>query len=81
MDDFNFVFDFVCGECLNIFEELKEYELNLWKMIENLFMDEDFSDLLVVLINGYFFFENNVAKVFVNIDDLEEKVKKFFFGC
>lgn len=81
MDDFNFVFDFVRGERLNIFEELKEYELNLRKTIENLFMDEDFSDLLVVLINGYFFFENNVAKVFVNIDDLEEKVKKFFFGC
>lgn len=77
MDDLNFVFDFICSECLNVFEELKEYELNLWKMIENLFMDEDFRDLLVVLINSYFFFEKNVVKVLVNIDDLEEKMKKF----
>lgn len=77
MDDLNFVFDFICSECLDVFEELKEYELNLWKMIENLFMDEDFRDLLVVLINSYFFFEKNVVKVLVNIDDLEEKMKKF----
>lgn len=77
MDDSNFVFDFIRSERLDVFEELKEYELNLRKMIENLFMDEDFRDLLVVLINSYFFFEKNVAKVLVNIDDLEEKTKKF----
>lgn len=49
MDDPNLVLDFVRGERLNILEELKEHELNLRKTIENLPMDEDFSDLLVVL--------------------------------
>lgn len=81
MDDPNLVLDFVRGERLNILEELKEHELNLRKTIENLPMDEDFSDLLVVLINGYLSFENNAAKALANIDDLEEKAKKLFSGC
>ena len=41
------------------YEELKEHELNLQKVIENLPMDEDFRDLLAVLINSYFSFAKN----------------------
>ena len=53
MDDPNLVLDFIHGECLNVLEQLNEHELNLRKMIENLPMDEDFGDLLAVLINSY----------------------------
>ena len=45
-------------------------------MIENLPMDEDFRDLLAVLINSYLSFEKNAAKALANIDDLEETAKK-----
>ena len=76
MDDPNLVLDFVRGERLNVLEELKEHELNLPKTIENLPRDEDFSNLLAVLINNYLSFERNAAKVLANIDDLEEKAKK-----
>ena len=76
MDDPNLVLDFVRGERLNVLEELKEHELNLRKTIENLPRDEDFSNLLAVLINNYLSFERNAAKVLANIDDLEEKAKK-----
>ena len=75
MDDPNLVLDFIHGECLNVLEELNEHELNLRKMIENLPMDEDFGDLLAVIINSYLSFEKNAAKALANIDDLE-KVKK-----
>ena len=75
MDDPNLVLDFIHGECLNVLEELNEHELNLRKMIENLPMDEDFGDLLAVLINSYLSFEKNAAKALANIDDLE-KAKK-----
>ena len=57
MDDPNLVLHFICDERLNVLEELKEHELNLRKVIENLPMDEDFRDLLVVLINSYLPFE------------------------
>ena len=76
MDDPNLVLDFVRGERLNVLEELKEHELNLRKTIENLPRDEDFSNLLAVLIKNYLSFERNAAKVLANIDDLEEKAKK-----
>lgn len=76
MDDPNLVLDFIRSERLNVLEELKEHELNLRKMIENLPMDEDFRDLLAVLINSYLSFEKNAAKALANIDDLEEKTKK-----
>lgn len=76
MDDPNLVLDFIRDERLNVLEELKEHELNLRKVIENLPMDEDFRDLLAVLINSYFHFEKNAAKALANIDDLEEKAKK-----
>ena len=75
MDDPNLVLDFIHGECLNVLEELNEHELNLRKMIENLPMDEDFGDLLAVIINSYLSFEKNAAKALANIDDLE-KAKK-----
>ena len=52
MDDPTLVLDFICDERLNVLEELKELELNLRKVIENLPMDEDFRDLLTVLINS-----------------------------
>ena len=73
MDDPNLVLDFIRDERLNVLEELKEHELNLRKVIENLPMDEDFRDLLAVLINSYLSFEENAL---ANIDDLEEKAKK-----
>ena len=75
MDDPNLVLDFIHGECLNVLEQLNEHELNLRKMIENLPMDEDFGDLLAVIINSYLSFEKNAAKALANIDDLE-KAKK-----
>lgn len=76
MDDLNLVPDFIRGERLNLLEELKEHELNLRKMMENLPMDEDFRDLLAVVIKSYLSFEKNAAKALANIDDLEEKAKK-----
>ena len=76
MDDPNLVLDFIHDERLNVLEELKEHELNLRKVIENVPMDEDFRDLLAVLINSYLSFEKNAAKALANIDDLEEKAKK-----
>ena len=76
MDDPNLVLDFIRDERLNVLEELKEHELNLRKVIENLPMDEDFRDLLAVLINSYLSFEKNAAKALANIDDLEETAKK-----
>ena len=76
MDDLNLVPDFIRGERLNLLEELKEHELNLRKMMENLPMDEDFRDLLAVVIKSYLSFEKNPAKALANIDDLEEKAKK-----
>ena len=45
MDDPNLVFHFIRGEGLNVLEEL------------NLPMDEDFRDLLAVLINSYLSFK------------------------
>ena len=54
MDDPNLVLDFIRDERLNVLEELKEHELNLRKVIENLPMDEDFRDLFAVLIIATF---------------------------
>ena len=68
MDDPNLVLDFIRDERLNVLEELKEHELNLRKVIENVPMDEDFRDLLAVLINSYLSFEKNAAKALANID-------------
>ena len=62
MDDPNLVLDSVRGECLNVLEELKEHELNLWKTIDNLPMDEDFEDLLAVLMNSYLSFERKCSE-------------------
>ena len=62
MDDPNLVLDFIHGERLNLLEELKGHELNLLKMMENLPMDEDFRDLLAVLINSYLSFVKKRSK-------------------
>ena len=77
MDDSNLVLDLVRGERLNVLEELEERELNLRKTKANLTRNEDFRNLLAVLINSHLSFKKNATKVLPNIDDLEEKAKKF----